>query len=165
MARTKGATSIQPRQKVQIVAQKNSGLFPNKKIAESIGVTERAIRNIKAETVSPEVRAMAEVETEKLLAKIERARDTALDKLQAKLDSEPIPAQYLSTIFGTLYDKSRLESDKPTVIVQPPQTLEQKARELYRRAVEVLGYTEQEAFEGVKILYPEVDVKFLSENV
>lgn len=52
----------------------------------------------------------------------------------------------------------RLSPDKP-------QTLEDKARELYRRAVEVLGYTEQEALEGVQIIFPEIDVKLLAADI
>lgn len=47
-----------------------------------------------------------------------------------------------------------------------PVTTEQKARELYRRAIEVLGFTREEAMEGVAMLYPELDVKqLLPESV
>lgn len=46
-------------------------------------------------------------------------------------------------------------------------SIEDKVRELYRRAVEKLGFSHAEAIEGVAQLYPEVDVKqlFASEGV
>ena len=159
----KGKPKLSDTTKARVIAKKQLQIGTQEKIAVSEDISRYSVNRIKPETVTPKVRKMAEIETEKLLAKIERARDTALDKLQIKLDTEDVAPEKLSTIFGTLYDKSRLESDKPTVI-QKNLTDEQLAVELMRRLITNRGWQREEAIPAIQERFPNVDIKLLTES-
>jgi hypothetical protein len=118
MARTKGTPDLKPVQKARILAKKNAELYGHKKIAEEEGVSLSTVEKTKIETVEPEVLKLYPQETAKLEQRIARVRDKALNALEVEIDKGEVPANHLSTIFGTLYDKHRLETGQATEITQ-----------------------------------------------
>jgi hypothetical protein len=68
-----------------------------------------------------------------------RINDKILDSIEAQVDAGEIPANHLSTIFGTLYDKQRLHNNQLTNITQNLSDEERAleiASEFIRRQIE-----------------------------
>jgi hypothetical protein len=68
-----------------------------------------------------------------------RINDKILDSIEAQVDAGEIPANHLSTIFGTLYDKQRLHNNQLTNITQNLSDEERAleiATEFIRRQIE-----------------------------
>ena len=137
------------------------------KIGDAVGLSRKSVNRIKLKTASPEVLALVPFEEKKLLDQINETRDKALRKLNLKLDTDDIPGEKLSTIFGTLYDKSRLESSLPTQITQTFLSDTDLAKELFRRMIENHKWSADDALEGVKQRFPNVptaDIKLLGDG-
>lgn len=59
MARTKGAKDIPKRKRAQILAKKNTDLYPNSQLAKENGVSVEAIKKITNQSVQPDVLEMS----------------------------------------------------------------------------------------------------------
>lgn len=118
MPRTKGAKNLSKQEQAAILAQKNAQLCSQEKIADNFGVARRTVVGINESSVDEETLALSRKYQRELSTRIDRINDKILDSLEAQVDAGEIPANHLSTIFGTLYDKQRLHNNQPTNITQ-----------------------------------------------
>lgn len=112
----RGAKNLSKQEQAQILAQKNARLCSQKKIADNFGVARRTVVNLNESTVDDETLALSLKYQRRLSARIDRINDKILNHIEAQIDAGDVPANQLSTIFGTLYDKQRLHNNQPTNI-------------------------------------------------
>ena len=111
-----GTPNLSNDKKALILAKKHLRLFSHNKIAMDENVSRQTVINITPERVSPEVLALSKQKAVIIADEIARVRDKALDRIEEHLDNGTMPASNLSTVYGVLYDKHRLETNQPTTI-------------------------------------------------
>ena len=110
-------SKLTDRTKARILAKKDLQLGTQTAIAMSENLSRVIVNRVTPERVSEKVLALVPIETEKLAERIKRVRDKALRELEYKIDNGEMPGHHLTTAFGVLYDKSRLEDGLSTANV------------------------------------------------
>lgn len=133
-------------------------------IARELKVSQPSVSLIKYESLTDEQKAEVDKKRADLGAHGMELSFNALLKgkeLVEKAHSvRDLPAVMGAAKIG--HDISRLESNQPTVITQPLSD-EDLALELFRRLIEKRGWRAEDAIEGIRERFPDVDVKLLVE--
>jgi len=161
MPRTKGASEIPPRKRARILAKKNTNQYNRSEIALSEKVSLPTVDNITMDTVSPQVRKMADKYTRDFVTYADANAMKAQIRTFNTIDE--LTADKAAGVAEKNFNMAQISRNLPTQITNK-LTDEDLARELLFRLVNNRGWTQEKAEAGIKMRFPDFDLKLLNES-